>query len=266
MATTEILTYADDPAANVSTQSEYNSSSSRVVGVSDGIADAKEANKVWRQCAFMAAGLANWLVSQGISVPDDGDLSALVTELQDGYDAAWATALDGVADTDGTLAANSDAKIATQKAVKTYVDAHSQFNSSVRLSAGNGFGSGNTHIRRFTTTVSSAGTDITYADDATAGMSCTINTTGVYAISYTDRRSDSAATGYMGISLNSTQLSTSLASITNADILAISVSNSNDPATVAGSFHLTAGDTIRAHADGMNDTGVLSRFTITRVA
>ena len=28
-------------------------------------------------------------------------------------------------DTDGTLAANSDAKVATQKATKTYVDAHS---------------------------------------------------------------------------------------------------------------------------------------------
>ncbi|HSI15697.1 MAG TPA: glycosyl hydrolase family 28-related protein [Chthoniobacter sp.] len=49
------------------------------------------------------------------------------------------TAIDGTAayldsDTDGTLAANSDSKIATQKAVKTYADAHAPIGASYSAS------------------------------------------------------------------------------------------------------------------------------------
>jgi hypothetical protein len=74
-------------------------------------------------------------------------------------------------------------------------------NSEVRLNTVNGFGSTNTMIRRFTNTTINTGTDITYADSATLGATFTINTAGVYAISYSD---SFAASADMGLSLNST--------------------------------------------------------------
>lgn len=46
-----------------------------------GVANSAQLNTVWAQSSFMAAGLANWIVTQGISVPDDSNLSALVTEI-----------------------------------------------------------------------------------------------------------------------------------------------------------------------------------------
>jgi hypothetical protein len=83
--------------------------------------------------------------------------------------------------------------------------------SMVRLTTANGFGSTNTCIKRFTTTVISQGSDITYADSATLGASFTINANGVYAIAISVT---GAVTNPAGISKNSTQLTTSVLSIT----------------------------------------------------
>lgn len=58
--------------------------------------------------------------------------------------------------------------------------------SEVVVDGGNSVGSGNTRIRRFTTLELNSGTDITYADSATNGGSFTINTTGVYTVTYCD--------------------------------------------------------------------------------
>lgn len=81
MATTDILPFAIDPSADVQSQANFAAATSTAKGFANGIAEPAELNKVWRQSSFMAAGLANWLVTQGVNVPDDGDFATLVANL-----------------------------------------------------------------------------------------------------------------------------------------------------------------------------------------
>jgi hypothetical protein len=140
--------------------------------------------------------------------------------------------------------------------------------SMVQLNTANGYGSTNTVIRRFTNTVVSQGSDITYADSATAGATFTINTNGVYAISYSECFSSTAT---FGISLNSNQLTTAIYSITQSNILAVSqVFSTNSPNTTSCTIYLAAGSVIRAHTTGAgtgtNGGAQSTFFTIVRVA
>jgi hypothetical protein len=141
---------------------------------------------------------------------------------------------------------------------------------SVVVNTGNGHGSTNNCIRRFTTTVSSSGTAITYADSATLGASFTINETGLYAIEY----SDAGAVGVQaefGISKNSAQLTTSILSITTANRLGMASTYDqpgvavNTPFTVVR--RLEASDVIRPHTNGALTTALTARnyFSITKI-
>jgi len=139
--------------------------------------------------------------------------------------------------------------------------------SMVRLNTANGYGSTNTVIRRFTTAVTNQGSDITYADSATLGATFTINTTGVYAISYVDCLNSSQT---IGISLNSNQLTTPIYAITQSAILAVAQSGTNNPGgMVSWTGLLTANDVIRAHTigtpAGTNGGSASTFFTIVRV-
>lgn len=138
--------------------------------------------------------------------------------------------------------------------------------SVVRLNTANGYGSTNTVIRRFTTAVTNQGSDITYADSATLGATFTINTTGIYSVSYTD---NFTAANTMGISLNSNQLTTVIYSITQSAILMTSQAGST-PNGISWTGLLTAADVIRAHttgaATGTNGGAASTFFTIVRVA
>jgi len=79
MATTQILPWAPSGSANIESQASYAVDTSLNTGYPyDAILPSATLNKTLRQSTFMAAGLANWMVVQGVSVPDDGDLSALV--------------------------------------------------------------------------------------------------------------------------------------------------------------------------------------------
>jgi hypothetical protein len=136
--------------------------------------------------------------------------------------------------------------------------------SMVRLNTANGFGSTNTVIKRYSTTVTNQGSDITYADSATLGASFTINTTGVYgiAISVTG-----TTTNQGGISLNSTQLTTTISSITAANRLVSSSSYLGNAFSASVTVYLTAGDVIRPHCDTTaTSNAALENFTITRVS
>ena len=138
--------------------------------------------------------------------------------------------------------------------------------SCIRVYGLAGYGSVNTKIRRFTGVISSVGSDITYTDSATLGGSFTINSSGIYAISYTD--SFSAAADF-GVSKNSNELTTSLPSITRyTDMITFATTSSASTRAFCGvTLYLEAGDIIRAHTNGqtagaqVNDT----RFTITRI-
>jgi hypothetical protein len=136
--------------------------------------------------------------------------------------------------------------------------------SVVRLSTGNGHGSTNTKIRRFTTTIENKGTAITYADSATAGASFTINEDGVYSMSYVDSRSTGGWNA--GITKSSTQLTTSIASVTDADVLMMNEGGTNQKNEVSVTVPLATGDVIRPHTDGGVDQTTYTRFVITKVA
>ena len=140
--------------------------------------------------------------------------------------------------------------------------------SMVRLNTANGYGSTNTVIRRFTTAVTNQGSDITYADSATLGATFTINTTGIYAVSYVECLT-SAQT--IGISLNSNQLTTAVYGITQSAILMVAQAGASNPGAGASwTGLLTAGDVIRAHtigtASATNGGFASTFFTIVRVA
>lgn len=138
--------------------------------------------------------------------------------------------------------------------------------SMTRLNTANGYGSTNTVIRRFTNVVTDQGTDITYADSATLGATFTINTNGVYAINYNDQFN---AASDLGLSLNSTQLTTAITSVSVANILA---SSSSIATGRAGSCsfvgYLPSGSVVRPHTSAATTGGSpnLCQFTITRVA
>jgi hypothetical protein len=144
-----------------------------------------------------------------------------------------------------TAPSAGQALVATSSTAAAWQSAGGVGNSEVVVDTGNGFGSTNTKIRRFTTTQSSVGTDITYADSAADGASFTINTTGIYAISYTERFDGGS---YFGISVNSTQLSTTINTITATDRVALQYMDSGNGAmSVSVTVRLAASDVVRAH-------------------
>ena len=137
--------------------------------------------------------------------------------------------------------------------------------SMVRLNTANGYGSTNTVIRRFTNTVVNQGTDITYTDSATLGATFTINTSGVYSVDYVDNFN--TANSQLGISLNSSQLTTAVGSITVADLLAYGQAYAvNAGCSCSWTGYLAAGAVIRAHTSGNATGAVLALFTITKIA
>jgi len=136
--------------------------------------------------------------------------------------------------------------------------------SMIRVDTGNGHGSTNTKIRRFSNTTESVGSDITYADTAANGGSFTVQSRGMYAVSYVDRHSSSAS---HGISVNSSELTTSIASITRADSLGRVNAAANEYTCHAATVRLDAGDVVRAHTQGtQTDTGDSVQFIISQVA
>lgn len=138
--------------------------------------------------------------------------------------------------------------------------------SMVRVNTSPGYGSTDTCIVRFTNIITLQGSDITYTDSATLGSTFTINTNGVYSI--TSNVTFASANAASGISLNSTQRSTSIYSITAADRLGINVAATTSGRLVTSTcLYLPAGSVIRSHADSGTIAGSTEcQFTITRVA
>ncbi len=145
--------------------------------------------------------------------------------------------------------------LSTQAAAGTWVTVPSEISvapfgdgvdmSEIVVSTGAGHGSTNTKIRRIETAVRSVGASISVTQSATLGTSMTINKDGLYEISYCD----DCASATIGISLNSTQLTTSIRSITAADRISGIASGVgvNVQATVTVTKWLKAGDVVRPH-------------------
>lgn len=142
-------------------------------------------------------------------------------------------------------------------------------NSEVIVDTGNGYGSTNTKIRRWTNARVNTGTDITYADSATNGGSFTINTAGVYAIT----AHDSNGTGItkLGITVNDSAMTTNLDTpLTYAQGLRshnIPTQGDNGSwAHVSWTGYLAVNDVVRQHDNGTNTAGNSQcMFSIVRV-
>lgn len=145
--------------------------------------------------------------------------------------------------------------------------------SMVRVNTGSGYGAVNVCIRRFANVTNGVngcviqGTDITRVDNANDATSFVVNTAGVYAISYSDSTSNASGMG-LGISLNSTQLSTDINAISVADrlISANTSATANFRGAVSTTVYIPAGGVVRAHADSSGGGGSTATFSITRVA
>lgn len=129
-----------------------------------------------------------------------------------------------------------------------------------------GHGSTNTRIRRIETNKINRGTAITRATSSTAGNSYTINRPGVYAMTYVDRKE--AGTALYGLSYNSTELTTSVASISDANrIIFADQASGLFYGCVTTTMRLDAGDVVRCHTDANpNTTAAAAFFHIVRVS
>lgn len=162
-----------------------------------------------------------------------------------------------------TSAGTGDIEVLTPAQAQTLLR-NNPIQSMVRLNGANGYGSTSTRIRRFTTVLTNVGSDITYADSANLGASFTINTSGNYVITYTE---DANAATNAGISLNTTQPSTDIVTITASTRLASTIVQAFLTGHCSWSGYLTAGDVIRPHCSGTAaSTNDRVFFTIARVS
>lgn len=138
--------------------------------------------------------------------------------------------------------------------------------SYVVMSGGNGYGSTANRRRRFTTVLENVGTAITLTQSSVNGDTFTINSNGIYAMSYNDGYSGGAFEA--GITRNSNG-TTSVAAVPDADLLAYYTSPGGSALLpMSTTRYLTAGTVIEATTDGTADrtTAKQVRFSITKVS
>jgi hypothetical protein len=139
------------------------------------------------------------------------------------------------------------------------------FGSTVRVYDANGHGSTNTKITRFSVEAVNVGDDITYADTAAAGASFTVNSAGVYCVHHVLFNTSGGGT-FMGISLNSSELTTNIQSLTaDADFLAGSYAGNSEPTTASWCGFLDSGDILRPHTAGATNTAAKTSMTVSKV-
>lgn len=136
--------------------------------------------------------------------------------------------------------------------------------SEIVVTTGNGHGvSTSTAIRAFSTLEVNTGTDITRATASGTGDTFTINRDGIYAMQFDDSKSTGVTN--IGISLNSSQLTTAILSITAADRLSATGAESGRLGSVYACRRLKVGDVIRFHDTGDSDATTLCKASIVRV-
>lgn len=160
----------------------------------------------------------------------------------------------------GTYASN-----ASEISLKTSEMGRSQ-RSEYWLYGGNNYGSTNTKIFKFSTVGKNVGSDITGANDATNGASVTINKDGIYActlvIGYT------STDGFFGLTLNSANLTTSIASLNPPEVIGFGYSASAGGGgyeTVHATMFFKTGDVIRPHGTGSTANASVLMFRVTKI-
>ncbi len=139
----------------------------------------------------------------------------------------------------------------------------------IYMVTGNGYGSTNTLIRRYTTIVKNSGQSITYKDDPVLGGSFVISVPGIYAIQCQD---DSTAAAGFGVSINASavECATAISVISVQSRVMWVFVDAGTFASVPGTCitYLNAGDIIRGHADTASavTTAVDVNIRITRIS
>lgn len=140
-------------------------------------------------------------------------------------------------------------------------------NSYVRVRGATGqVGSTLTTVRYLhTSSFESSGSDITYSSDSTNGSSFTINTAGLYYVSYQDNRQTGPCTYAVG--LNSTTIPSSLA---QADMFAYlkTAQQADAKLNISGLRLLSAGDVLYPlvnQTSGFSGADFECAFIITRI-
>jgi hypothetical protein len=139
----------------------------------------------------------------------------------------------------------------------------------------NGYGSTNTKIPRFTTTVrNTAGAHMTLTQSATDGDSITINTAGIYAVSVTGNTPNGAtASLQLGVSVNATggDLTTNIYDLAGTKRACLqhqwgtSGPDSSTPSSAA-TLYLAANDVVRMHTNGQTPAVADGfQFIVTRI-
>jgi len=134
-------------------------------------------------------------------------------------------------------------------------------NSEVTEHTSNLYGSTNTTIRRMTTTLVDTGNAITRADSAADGGSYTVNETGMYEVALTDGGS---AAMQIGISVNSSELTTAIGSIAVADRVCMTdTAGADDMGSCSRKRIFNKDDVIRIHNDATGAAATPARVTFT---
>lgn len=93
MATSDFLPFATGAGANVETQAAYAADATTTQGLGSGTATSAKFNKIWRQAAFMAAVIGQFIVDElAENVTDDGNLAGKTDQLTRAIQKALPTA------------------------------------------------------------------------------------------------------------------------------------------------------------------------------
>lgn len=137
--------------------------------------------------------------------------------------------------------------------------------SEVQVTTGNGYGAVNTSVRRFGSVKRNVGADILFIDSSGAGDSFTVQSPGVYTVTYSDSATSGSA-GTMAITVNGTALSSNppltFAQGQRAVWTEGTVGLVN---TISWTGFLNPQDVVRAQAVNMNDASDNCAFSIIKV-
>jgi hypothetical protein len=143
--------------------------------------------------------------------------------------------------------------------------------SQIIVDSGNGYGSTNQLCRRFSNTRLSTGSDISYSDSATLGGQFTINTTGIFSITYTDVHSTGSSYALIGVNPTAVGGGNSVNDQTYANggrcFAYTNTANIQAAACASWTGILTSGDVVYAVSNGDNDSSDFRcMFNITMVS
>lgn len=133
--------------------------------------------------------------------------------------------------------------------------------NAVFVYTGNGYGSTNTSVRRYSTTGYTYGNAITYADSAANGGYFTINESGMYSITIKDARGTSFV---IGVTVNGAELSTHMNAQTDLTKVLL-IGDYANYLCLSGNFFLNAGDIVRVQSQ-VSGTGSEANSTTASVS